>query len=71
MARTIQEQINDASRHLASLTRDLGFKHPDRLATLEVVRELQRECGRRKEAEFAEAERTAAEYAAYGSPYST
>jgi len=51
MARTIQEQINDASRHLASLTRDLGFKHPDRLAALEVVRELQRERQRREEAQ--------------------
>ena len=49
MTRTIQEQLNDASRHLAAMTRDLGFKHPDRLAVLEVVRELQAERKRREE----------------------
>ena len=50
MNRTIQAQINDTSRHLAALTRDLGFKHPDRLAVLEVLRELQAERKRREEA---------------------
>ena len=66
MTRTIQEQLNDASRHLAAVTRDMGFNHPYRRSVLEVVRELQKERSRREDAE-----REAAEFAAYGSPYNT
>ena len=47
---TIQEQIDSASRRLADATRNLGYRHPDRLAVLDVVRELQAERKRREEA---------------------
>ena len=43
----IQDQINLASRKLASETARLGYKHPQRLNTLAVLRELKAEQKRR------------------------